>query len=315
MRAVHLATLAVAALAAVSSPAHAHGMRSAYVEITQRDAERATIAIRGKVPVLGIEVTTAAPCELAVTETGRWLRCPGGLAGAALTVTGMGPIVSEAVIYMTFEGGRSTSACVTAGRPTWVVPGGEGEGALTIAARYLALGIEHIATGADHLLFLLALALCVRRVRALMLAETAFTLSHTLSFSASSLGWVHVSSAAAEACIAVSLVLVALDIGRPSADSPWKTAGLPFVFGLVHGLGFAGGLRELGLPTTEVPVALAGFATGVELGQIAFLALVVGVLWLVERAPRVASVVARGGAYGIGGIGWWWLLERIKALV
>jgi hypothetical protein len=125
------------------------------------------------------------------------------------------------------------------------------------------------------------------------LAETAFTLSHTLSFSASALGWVRVSAPAAEACIAVSLVLVALDAGRAARDASrrapgddaWKTAGLAFAFGLVHGLGFAGGLTEIGLPSSAVPAALIGFAAGVEIGQVAFLAIALAVLAVLERAP------------------------------
>ena len=151
--------------------------------------------------------------------------------------------------------------------------------------------------------------------RAVMLAETAFTLSHTLSFSASALGWVRVSSAAAEACIAVSLVLVALDVGRAHRAPAGKTAGLAFAFGLVHGLGFAGGLAELGLPTHAVPAALAGFAAGVELGQVVFLLAAVLALRGVSRAPRAHGWVIRVGAYAIGGIGAYWWLDRLRAVV
>jgi HupE / UreJ protein len=150
-----------------------------------------------------------------------------------------------------------------------------------------------------------------------MLAETAFTLSHTLSFSASALGWVHVSATAAEACIAVSLVLVALDVGRPVRPrhaAPWKTAGLAFAFGLVHGLGFAGGLAEIGLPQAQVPAALAGFASGVEIGQVVFLVIAVSAVSLLGRAPRLARGAVTAGAYAVGGIGWFWLFERLGAL-
>src|SRR6185436_4328445 len=214
----------------------------------------------GKVPVTGIALHAEAPCAIDATSDGTWLRCPERLGDAALSVTGLGPVASEAVLFVTFLDGTTTSGCATAGHPRWTIPG-PGAGALSVAGRYVVLGIEHIASGADHLLFLLALVLCLRTLRAVMLAETAFTLSHTLSFSASALGWVHVSAAAAEACIAVSLVLIALDIGRTVRDAPWKTAGLAFAFGLVHGLGFAGGLTEIGLPASAVPAALVGFAT------------------------------------------------------
>jgi hypothetical protein len=222
---------------------------------------------------------------------------------------------------VTFLDGSTSSGCATGGNPRWAIPG-PGAGALSVAARYVALGIEHIAGGADHLLFLLALVLCLRTVRAVLLAETAFTLSHTLSFSASALGWVRVSAPAAEACIAVSLVLVALDAGRAARDASrrapgddaWKTAGLAFAFGLVHGLGFAGGLTEIGLPSSAVPAALIGFAGGVEIGQVAFLAIALAVLAVLERAPRLLALAASAGALAIGGIGWCWLLERLAAL-
>ena len=307
--------------AAAARPASAHGMRSAYVEITQTAPDRARVAIRGNLPVTGVALTAEAPCAVATTpDAGTELGCPGAVTGAALTVTGLGPIASEAVILLTFLDGTTATAVVTAGHPAWRIPGTGDPGMLTIAGRYVRLGIEHIATGADHLLFLLALVLCLRTFRAVMLAETAFTLSHTLSFSASALGWVHVSATAAEACIAVSLVLVALDVGRPGRplpmmrDAGWKTAGLAFAFGLVHGLGFAGGLAEIGLPAAQVPAALAGFASGVEIGQVVFLVIAVSAVSLLGRAPRLARVAVTAGAYAVGGIGWFWLFERLGAL-
>jgi hypothetical protein len=310
------AILTLAALAVATAPrsASAHGMRSAYVEVTQTAPGRARIAIRGNVPVTGVALTAASPCAITTGDAGTELACPVALAGAELTVTGMGPIVSEAVIFATFLDGTSTSACVTPGASTWQIPGAD-PGMVGVAGRYIRLGVEHIATGPDHLLFLLALVLCLRTLRAVLLAETAFTLSHTLSFTASSLGWVRVSSSAAEACIAVSLVLIALDVGRPVRDAPpWKTAGLAFAFGLVHGLGFAGGLAEIGLPPSAVPAALAGFASGVEIGQVGFLAGALAVLGLLGRAPRLARVAVQVGGHAVGGIGWFWLLERLRAL-
>jgi hypothetical protein len=326
-RAARLSVLAgVAGLAVVGAaarPASAHGMRSVYIEITQTAPAAAQVAVRASVPVSGVALTAGAPCTVATAEdTGTELRCPRALAGAALTVTGLGPIASEAVIFVRFLDGTSTTTCVTPGAPTWDIPGAD-PGMIAIAGRYVRLGIVHIATGADHLLFLLALVLCLRTLRAVMLAETAFTLSHTLSFSACALGWIRVSSAAAEACIAVSLVLIALDIGRSSTDARGRTArdagdlrpaGLAFVFGLVHGLGFAGGLAEIGLPATAVPAALVGFAAGVEIGQVAFLALALSLLGLVGRIPRLARGATQLGACAVGGIGWFWLLERLSAL-
>jgi hypothetical protein len=165
-------------------------------------------------------------------------------------------------------------------------------------------------TGYDHLLFLLLLVLLLRRARSVLLAETAFTLSHSLSFSATALGWIHVSSVGAEACIALSLVLLAaeIDLRGPPADA-WTGARLALVFGLVHGLGFAGGLREIGLPEHAIAPALLSFAAGVELGQVAFLALVLVGL----RCARDARVLPRARwavVYAAGSISAFWLIER-----
>jgi hypothetical protein len=331
-----------------ASSAAAHGMRSVYVEIAETEAGRARVALTGKVPVTGVAITAAAPCAITTSpDTGTWLECPDRLGDAVLTITGMGPIASEAVIHVTLLDGSTASGCATPRSPSWTIPGA-GAGTLAVARRYVVLGVEHIAIGVDHLLFLLALVLCLRSFAAVMLAETAFTLSHTLSFSASALGWLRVSPTAAEACIAASLVLIALEVARPQRDAAWKTAGgsllprsfrslfrarvagrrstgpkidplssvatLAFAFGLVHGLGFAGALAEVGLPPDAVPAALIGFAGGVELGQIAFLLIVMAVVRLLQRAPRVAPVAIQAGAYAVGGTGCFWLVERIAAL-
>jgi hypothetical protein len=170
-------------------------------------------------------------------------------------------------------------------------------------------------TGWDHLLFLAALAIALRRLRALLIAETAFTLSHTLTFTASALGLLHVSSAAAEACIALSLVLIALDAAR-AAERPSfvgatrQAAALAFVFGLVHGLGFAGGLAEIGLPDRAIGLALAGFAMGVESGQVLFLLALYGALTFAARTTRLRRL-PHLIAYAVGSAGVFLLLERL----
>jgi hypothetical protein len=166
-------------------------------------------------------------------------------------------------------------------------------------------------TGYDHLLFLGLLVLLLRRARSVLLAETAFTLSHSVSFSATALGWIHVSSVAAEACIALSLVLLAADVrlrGAPASAS--RGASMALVFGLVHGLGFAGGLREIGLPEHAIAPALVSFGAGVELGQVAFLAVVLGVLHLVRHASQL-SRVEMGAVYAAGTVSAYWLFERV----
>src|ERR1019366_3355702 len=187
--------------------------------------------------------------------------------------------VSDVVVWATFADGTTSSHIVKTGEPTFELR--SGASGWTVVRQYVRLGVVHILTGYDHLLFLLLLVLLLRRVRSVLLAETAFTLSHSLSFSATALGWVHVSSTAAEACIALSLVLLAADVRIRGTPAPaWRGARMAFVFGLVHGLGFAGGLREIGLPERAVAPALVSFGAGVELGQVAFLAVALGGLYL-----------------------------------
>jgi hydrogenase/urease accessory protein HupE len=307
MRIRILAILVVLACLLLGANASAHGMRSVYVEVVELSPGHARVTTRAQVPVTGISIIADAPCML----DGEMLVCPGSIAGATLHVEGLGPIVSEAVVWVSSDG-TSTSHLMTPQAPSWTLPSAH-VSSIEVARDYVGLGVRHIATGADHLLFLLALVLALKRVRAVLLAETAFTLSHSLSFSASALGWIHVSAAAAEACIALSLVLVALDIGRSEQTSARRGASLAFVFGLVHGLGFAGGLAEIGMPPSAIPAALVGFAGGVEIGQIAFLAVVLALFALAQRT-RVGRFAPTVGAYAVGVVGCFWLFERLRAL-
>jgi hydrogenase/urease accessory protein HupE len=316
-----IALLVVLACALVAPRAYAHGMRSVYVEIVEIAPGRARVTMHAQVPVTGARLVADAPCVLSAVDDGesasQILKCPDRIGGARIGVDGLGPIVSEAVMWMALADDTEQSHLATKDAPTWTLPSAH-ESVLAIVRSYVALGVRHILTGPDHLLFLVALVLSLRRVRAVLLAETAFTLSHSLSFSASALGWVKVSSSAAEACIALSLVLVALDIGRaPSASmrrDAWRGAGLAFAFGLVHGLGFAGGLAEIGLPSGAIPAALVGFAGGVEVGQIAFLALVLALLEAARRT-RAYRFIPIAGAYAVGAVGFFWLIERVRALL
>ena len=180
----------------------------------------------------------------------------------------------------------------------------------------MVLGIEHIWGGVDHLLFVLALLLIVKGLRRVILTITAFTVAHSITLAAATLGYVHVPGAPVEAAIALSIVFVAAEIvhglqGRPglTARAPWIVA---FTFGLLHGFGFAGALAEVGLPQHAIPVALLFFNVGVELGQLLF----VGAVALVVRAlgearmtwPRWSEAVP---AYAIGTVAMFWVIQRV----
>ncbi len=186
------------------------------------------------------------------------------------------------------------------------------------AVRYTTLGIEHILFGIDHLLFILGLLLIVDGVWALLKTITAFTLAHSVTLGLATTGWVSVPSAPVEAAIALSIVLVAAEGLRsgqesPAIGSPWLMA---FAFGLLHGFGFAGALSELGLPTREIPLALLFFNIGVEIGQLAFVTVVLLIRRVVLRLVRSwPNSLAAVPGYIIGAVAMFWLVERVSAIL
>jgi hypothetical protein len=315
-----LPLLGVLGATLVAKPAAAHGMRTAYLEIVEVQGGRATVHLRltAPDPTLGLDVEAGCTLDAAgdaqsLFDRAWLLDCPGGVTGHAMSVRGLGPIVSDVVVWTTFVDGTSSSRIVKTDDPRFELRG-DASG-WTVVSQYIRLGATHILTGYDHLLFLLLLVLLLRRVRSVLLAETAFTVSHSISFSATALGWIHVSSLAAEACIALSLVLLAADVRIRGTPAPaWRGARMALVFGLVHGLGFAGGLREIGLPEHAVAPALVSFGAGVELGQVAFLALVLGALHLARHATML-SHLKLATVYAAGALSAYWLFERTAVLV
>ena len=200
-------------------------------------------------------------------------------------------------------------------------------GAWEVAATYLRLGIEHALFGFDHLLFVLALVILVRDWRRVALTVTAFTVAHSMTLAAATLGLVDVPGPPLEAAIALSIVLVAVEIVNARRGTPALTARRPwlvaFGFGLLHGFGFAGALAEVGLPHHAIPLALLFFNLGVEIGQLSFVAVVLAVVWLFRRAMALrleSALVQRTvdqldviGAYAIGALAAYWLIERTSA--
>ena len=190
------------------------------------------------------------------------------------------------------------------------------------AKRYLVLGVEHIALGIDHLLFVLCLLLVVQSTWPLVKTITAFTLAHSITLALATLGLVQVSSAPVEASIALSIVFLAAEIlrhRRPDAHltltyrAPWLIA---FGFGLLHGLGFAGALAAIGLPRPEIPVALLFFNLGVEIGQLMFVTLILLLAWLLQRLrPRWPDWTQQTPVYLVGILASYWLLQRVGGML
>jgi HupE / UreJ protein len=251
--------------------------------------------------------------------------CDGGIAGKEFTIAGLAATDTDVLLRIGYLDGTSFTHRLVPSAPTIVVPAQPG--VAEVVTTYLALGIEHILLGIDHLLFVLALVLLVDGLGRLVATITAFTVAHSVTLAAATLGFVRVAPAAVEATIALSIVFLAVELARrhmPGAreedglDSltrryPWVVA---FTFGLLHGFGFAGALAEIGLPVNAIPLALLFFNLGVETGQLVFVAFVVGSLWLAHRLhARAPQWMPRVAAYAIGIIAANWLFERTLPLI
>ncbi|MFN8542946.1 MAG: HupE/UreJ family protein [Candidatus Binatia bacterium] len=256
-------------------------------------------------------------------EAPRWFRldCGAtGLAGQRITVAGIEESRVDAIVRIAWANGRTTTGVLHAAAPVLVVPasgGGLGAGVVASAVlrAYVALGVAHILLGWDHLAFVLGLLLLVRSWGMLVRTITAFTVAHSLTLALAVLGAVTVPPAPVEALIAASIVLLARELLRPpgvpatvTQRAPWVVA---FAFGLLHGLGFAGALSEIGLPPDQVPLALLAFNVGVEIGQLAFVAMAAIPVVLARRVIPQRSALRQAPAYALGAVASAWTLARI----
>jgi hypothetical protein len=233
-----------------------------------------------------------------------------GLAGT-LTLDGMHERRMQVVVSVRWANRAPEEFLVTGDQPSFEV--GKRENAAF--GRWLRLGGEHILFGFDHLAFVLGLLLLVRRPRQLLLTVTSFTLAHSLTLALAAFDVVRLSSAPVEAMIAASVVLCAREALEQKESLtrrfPWAIA---FGFGLLHGLGFAGALADIGLPEKHATWALVAFNLGVEAGQLAVVALGLGVAWAVRRSKRDATRPRALVCYALGGVGAFWLLQRGVAI-
>ncbi|MAR90440.1 MAG: HupE/UreJ family protein [Pseudomonadota bacterium] len=189
-----------------------------------------------------------------------------------------------------------------------------------IMASYVPLGFEHIMLGVDHLLFVLGLMWLVGNTWMLIKTITAFTVAHSITLAAVTLGWVGVPEQPVNAAIALSIAIVAVEVLKARRGEPSLSARMPWViafgFGLLHGFGFAGALTDIGLPPENLPAALLFFNVGVELGQIGFVLAVLALLWshraLQAQFPRWSETAA---IYAVGTVGSFWFLSRLDLLM
>ena len=305
----------VVALAGLSPHVSAHEMSIA--DLTLRETGKGEFVwawgVPGKNKPVAEDLTPRWPegC-IAAAQT---LSCAEGLVGN-LSVQGVGEAYSAVIVRIQWRGGERSVYTVTSGQPRVMLFGGARDfrGGAEVAQAYFGLGVEHILTGIDHLLFVIGLLFLVGFRRRLVGTITAFTLAHSLTLASSALGWLVLRSPPVEACIALSIVLVAGEAlsERDSLTRRWP-AWVAFVFGLVHGLGFAGALKDIGLPDQHVSIALLTFNLGVEAGQLGVVAAAWGLTLLAARWTR-RMALRRGLIYAIGATAAFWSIGRIAAI-
>lgn len=308
--------------------ARAHELRPAYLEIDASADD--SYSVLWKVPrssssnaLLELDLRLPAECRDSMSPrsnevgsglvTRRVVTCDGSLVGKEVAVLGLAEANSKVLVRISLDGDETRQVILTADDPAYVL---EGEpSALRIAWDYVVLGVEHILLGIDHLLFVLALLLLISGVGTLIKAITAFTIAHSVTLTMATLGFVGLPGPPVEAVIALSIVFLATELaqrhkGRQGLAQrrPWLVA---FSFGLLHGFGFAGALSEVGLPQSEVPIALLAFNVGVELGQLMFVAVVLAFM-AVLRGVRIPMPfwLRQAPAYMIGTMAMFWCVER-----
>jgi hydrogenase/urease accessory protein HupE len=314
-------------LISISGPAYADEIRPGYLELNTTDGS--IYSVKWKVPMKGDMVLSLNPvlpdtCSERTPPSSmqsggamitRWsLLCSDGVFGKNIRIDGLENTMTDVLVRLVHQDGFTQMMRLTPGETSFEIAAEPSS--LDVIMVYTGLGIEHILIGVDHLLFVFALLLIVTGLRRLIGTITAFTLAHSITLAAATLGYVHVPQAPVEAVIALSILFLATEIihnrqGRLGLANrfPWLVA---FIFGLLHGFGFAGALAEIGLPEQSIPLALLFFNVGVELGQLIFVAAVVGAGWALKRvvwqkALTGGEVVA---SYVIGGTSAFWVIER-----
>jgi hydrogenase/urease accessory protein HupE len=321
--------------ASVLPVAQAHEVRPGYLEIRQVDAE--SFDVLWKVPAKGeyrLRLHARLPeCKGAPNQgtfvggafVERWrASCPGGLVGRTIDIEGLSATRTDVLARIEWSDGTTQAVRLTPEQTSFVAQAAPG--ALAVSKTYFVLGVEHILLGIDHLLFVLGLLFLVGNWKRLVATVTAFTVAHSITLAAATLGLVHVAQAPVEAAIALSIMFVAAEIihgahGQPrlATHAPWLVA---FVFGLLHGFGFAGALSEIGLPQKDVPLALLFFNVGVEVGQLLFIAAVVAVFTVLTRLVRKSgsrdhgpwhaeALIRTPVAYAIGSLAAFWTVQRV----
>ena len=310
----------------LAGPASADELRPGYLELTQQDAQHWRMV--WKAPVLGGLATHARPLvppqcrqsaptvrlEGAALIAESRLTCVKDLAGSEVGLAGMEAAFTDALVRIAPLGRPVQAARLTLGHAVAAVATVPDQWA--VARSYFALGVEHILTGYDHLLFVIALVLLLGRPGVVVRAATAFTVAHSLTLVGTTLGLFGLAQAPVEALIALSIVFLAAEVVKQGPAHSRLSERIPgvvaFGFGLIHGFGFAGALREIGLPEGDVPTALLTFNLGVEAGQLVIVSLGLITIALLRRlAPPALRPVKLAASYAIGITASFWFIQRL----
>jgi hypothetical protein len=306
--------------------------RPALLEVNERDG--GWVEVNWKVPVLGDKVLAITPVlpefftplgpgssqrlPGAVIETSSYSTSGRTLNGASVGVDGLAAVPADVVVQVNLLDGSEHSAILRSNNPSFTIPDEVTNSEL--AGSYWSMGTIHILEGYDHLLFLLTLLMIVAGIWPLLKTVTAFTLAHSLTLALATLDVIHIPQVPTEAVISLSIMFLAVEVVRKNLGQltlseryPWLVA---FTFGLVHGLGFAGALYEIGVPQNAVPLALLTFNLGVETGQVLFVVVVSMLLVGLHRLhSNTALNLERAAPYAIGGVAAFWTIDRVSSFI
>ncbi len=307
----------------------AHESRPAYLEITETQYNVFDVTwrrpARGEM-VLSMQPVFPEHCRLQQggianyfsqgAHIQRWsIECePDSLVGHTIYIEGLVQTITDVLVRIQFSDGTTQTQILKPNDTRMAVEGAPSVWQVT--SDYLILGVEHILGGIDHLLFVLCLLLIVNGKWLLVKTITAFTVAHSITLALATLGFVSVPQAPVEAVIALSILFLAVELVKQQQGkrdlamrAPWIVA---FVFGLLHGFGFAGALSEVGLPQADIPLALLMFNVGVEVGQLLFIGVVLLAIWLWKLVIRIEPAwLPRTTAYVIGGMSSFWIISRV----
>lgn len=317
------------ALAGLISAAggHTHEIRPAYLQIEETAA--GAYSVLWKVPRRGMSAVDIQPRfdRGFVQAGGRETLLDGyvvyhyrvtgetGLPGSQLSIDNLPNTTIDVLVNLKLRDGAQHTLLLRPSANAVSIPLAPDK--WRVLTTYSKLGVEHIWLGIDHLLFVLALIILTRGVGTIVKTVTAFTLAHSITLGLAALGYVRVPGPPVEATIALSILFLALEILRGihghktlTGQKPWLVA---LTFGLLHGFGFAGALADTGLPQSEIPLALAAFNIGVELGQLVFVGVILLLIHLLRYKKSWPLVARKLPPYAIGTISAFWVIERVAA--